>query len=151
MGRSWSVTAAIGLVTAGAGGANGQDSGGTPATREVRVCEVVDGEAREITRMATPADDTVYGGGPATGPGYATSAAWFIDNEPITFHGRRYVKYGVPRVLAINEVSRAGEYRGVSAFWETETMSELVIYVPVRPGCEFQPYVASLKAPGVRG
>jgi hypothetical protein len=87
-----------------------------------------------------------------TTTGYAERATWYISNEAITFNGRRYVKYGLPRVLGINDIVSAGEYRGVTMFREAgEGSSELVRYAPVRPGCEFQPYVASLKAPGVRG
>jgi hypothetical protein len=88
---------------------------------------------------------------PATG-GYAAGAMWYINNEAITVNGRRYVKYGLPRVLGIREVARGGEYRGVTMFQEAggET-SWLVLYAPVRSGCEFQPYVSELKGGGVRG
>ncbi|HYW05999.1 MAG TPA: hypothetical protein VE913_03530, partial [Longimicrobium sp.] len=64
----------------------------------------------------------------------------------------RYVKYGLPRVLGVSEVSRVGEFQGVSLFAETGmTGRPEVIYVLVRPGCEFQPYNIEIKASGVRG
>ena len=146
------VPIAIVLVAAGAGGADGQEA--APATREVRVCEVVGGELRETTHTVSPGADTTYSHRqPPPGPDYATNAMWFIDNEPITFNGRRYVKYGLPRVVGVAEVSRVGAYRGVSLFAETGAAADRpeALYVPVRPGCEFQVYLGDLKAGGVRG
>jgi hypothetical protein len=65
---------------------------------------------------------------------------------------RRYVKYGLPRVLGVNEVTRVGEFQGVPIFAEAgRTAPYEVIYVPVRPGCEFQPYQTEVKVGGVRG
>jgi hypothetical protein len=124
----------------------------------IQVCIVENGAIRNVTaRYNTHTGDStvnerpfseVY---PAT-VGYAERAMWYINNEAITVNGRRYVKYGLPRILGINEIVPAIEYRGVMMFREAgEGSSELVLYVPVRSGCEFQPYVASLKAPGVRG
>jgi hypothetical protein len=62
------------------------------------------------------------------------------------------VKYGLPRVLGVNEVTRMGDYMGVPVFAETgATGATEVIYLPVRPGCEFQPYQLDVKVGGVRG
>jgi len=90
---------------------------------------------------------------PAAGEGYAESATWFVNSEPVTFMGRRYVKYGLPRVLGTGDVHAAGTVQGVTVFAEHAANAEHpeVIYVPVRPGCEFQPYQYEVKAGGVRG
>ncbi|HEY0065837.1 MAG TPA: hypothetical protein VGB46_00695 [Flavisolibacter sp.] len=75
------------------------------------------------------------------GAGYAAAKAWFINNEKITFLGKPYQKYGLPRVLGISEVKRLGENDGVSVFAEPREGIPQVIYLPVRRGCEFQPYI----------
>ena len=124
----------------------------------LRVCVIQDGALTEVEAQYDPATgDTTVGGVrfserfPAT-TGYAANATWFINNEPITFNGRQYAKYGLPRVLGVTEVNRIGEYQGVSVFAETgATGSPDVIYLPVRPGCEFQPYQYEVKTGGVRG
>ncbi|HEX8394189.1 MAG TPA: hypothetical protein VF665_17735 [Longimicrobium sp.] len=125
-----------------------------PAMREIQVCVVDNGALRTMTAMVDPqTGDTTYAGGmtPAM-TGYAAGATWFINNEPVMVMGRRYVKYGVPRVLGVTDVTRVGEYQGVSVFAENGAagMPE-VIYLPVRSGCEFQPYQVDVKAGAVRG
>ncbi|MEW5931321.1 MAG: hypothetical protein AB1941_27970 [Gemmatimonadota bacterium] len=129
-----------------------------PAMQAIRVC-VVEGTAlREVEAMYDPATgDTVVAGQPfATAypatAGYAAGATWYINNEPITLNGRRYVRFGLPRVVGTTEVARTAEYQGVGVFTEaTATGTPDVIYVPVRPGCEFQPYQYEVPARGVRG
>jgi hypothetical protein len=55
-------------------------------------------------------------------------------------------------VLGVNEVARMGDYMGVPVFGEAgATGATEVIYLPVRPGCEFQPYQVDVKVGGVRG
>jgi hypothetical protein len=122
--------------------------------REIRVCVVEGGMLREVTAMYnTQTGDTTVNGQriPAT-TGYAAGATWYINNEPITVNGRRYVRYGLPRVLGVNEVTRSADYMGVPVFAEAGARgTPEVLYVPVRPGCEFQPYQLEVKAGGVRG
>jgi hypothetical protein len=122
-------------------------------TRDIRVCVVDNGQLREVTaRYNTRTGDTTYTGTPPGTTGYAAGATWYINNEPITVNGRRYVRYGLPRVLGVNEVTRTAEYQGVSVFAEAGAMgTPEVLYVPVRAGCEFQPYQLEVKAGGVRG
>jgi hypothetical protein len=129
-----------------------------PEMQTIRVC-VVEGTAlREVEAMYNPATgDTMVAGQafatayPAT-TGYASGATWYINNEPITINGRRYVRFGLPRVVGVTEVSRTGEYQGVGVFTEASaTGTPDVIYIPVRPGCEFQPYQYEVPARGVRG
>ncbi len=121
--------------------------------REIRVCVVEGGALREATAMYnTQTGDTTWTGGPQSMTGYAAGAPWFINNEPVTVMGRRYVRYGLPRVLGINDVSRVADYQGIPVFAEAGmTGTPEVLYVPVRPGCEFQPYQLEVKAGGVRG
>jgi hypothetical protein len=85
------------------------------------------------------------------GAQYAANATWFINNEPVMFQNRRFVKYGLPRVLGVSDVTRVGEFQGVSLFAETGQTRPDVVYVPVRPGCEFQPYQVEVKTGSVRG
>jgi len=128
-----------------------------PATQEIQVCVVQDGNLTNVTATFNPAtNDTTVNGQPfgtayPMGAQYAANATWFINNEPVTFQGRRYVKYGLPRVLNVNEVTRVGEFQGVSVFAEAGQTRPEVIYVPVRPGCELQPYQTEVKTGGVRG
>ena len=122
--------------------------------RDVQVCVVENGMLRNVTaQYNTQTGDTTWAGGmQPTMTGYAAGAAWFINNEAVMVMGRRYVKYGLPRVLGVNEVTRVGEYQGVSVFAETgATGTPEVLYVPVRSGCEFQPYQTEIKAGAVRG
>jgi hypothetical protein len=122
------------------------------------VCVVQGGALQQVTaQYNTTRGDTTYQGRPfaqafpAT-TGYAAGSTWYINNEPITVNGRRYVKYGLPRVLGVNEVTRVADVQGVTVFAEAgATGATEVIYVPVRPGCEFQPYQVDVKVGGVRG
>jgi hypothetical protein len=123
-----------------------------PATQDISVCVLQNGQLSNVTATYNPATgDTT--GVPMVTEGYAANASWFINNEPVTFNGRRYVKYGLPRVLGVTEVTSAGTYQGVPVFAETSAnmQSPEVIYVPVRTGCEFQPYQVEVKAGAVRG
>jgi len=131
-----------------------------PAMQEMQVCVVADGALTSVAVQYDPATgDTMVAGTrfrdryPAT-TGYAASATWFVNGEPISFGApaRRYVKYGLPRVLGVSEVARIGEYQGVPVFAEGASGARPeVIYLPLRPGCEFQPYQVETKAAGVRG
>ncbi len=115
--------------------------------QRMRVCVVEGATLREVEAMYDPAtgDTLVAGQAMATAypasAGYAAGATWYINNEPIIVNGRRYVRFGLPRVVGVTEVARAGEYQGVGVFTEASaTGTPDVVYVPVRPGCEFQPY-----------
>lgn len=102
-----------------------------PATRDTTV--VVDGQRRPFS--AYHRSTTVY----------AESHDWYINNGAVKAFGKRYVKYGLPRVIGVSEVVRRDEYKGVPVFAEAGlTGTPEVIYVPVRMGCEFQPYMADL-------
>jgi hypothetical protein len=127
---------------------------------DVRYCVVQNGQLADVTVQYNPATgDSLYNGTrvsaafPVTDGSYAASLPWFIDNQPVTFGARRYVKYGLPRILGTAEVSNVGTVQGVSVFAETgaDARRPEVIYLPTRPGCEFQPYQAEVKTGSVRG
>lgn len=93
------------------------------------------------TTVSAPADSTVYAG----------TQRWFANDEPITFGGRRWVKFGMSRALTQSETERVGQFRGVSVFRSTADSAAQVIYVAVRAGCDFQPYRREVEVHGVRG
>jgi hypothetical protein len=136
-------------------------------TQDVNYCVIQNNTLSNVTVTYNPTSgDTTYNGTavatafPAT-TGYAAGSTWFINNDAITFMGRRYVKLGLPRILGVSEVTGAGMYEGVPVFAENGAMPAPaangrqsgpdVIYIPVRPGCEFQPYQAEQVIKRVRG
>jgi hypothetical protein len=127
-----------------------------PTMTDIQVCVVQDGNLVNVPAQYSSAGDTTVNGQPfgtvhPMGAQYAGNATWYINNEPVMFQNRRFVKYGLPRVLGVNEVTRVGEFQGVSLFAETGQTRPDVVYVPVRPGCEFQPYQVETKTGSVRG
>lgn len=122
--------------------------------RCITICFLRDGQLREVpARFNAVTRDTFTADGlpfstiaPLTGE-YASVAGWFVNDEPITFSGRRYRRYGHPRVLGIMQVMKAGAYRGVPVFVEMGIApdSAEALYLPYRPGCEFQPYMPAAK------
>jgi hypothetical protein len=126
---------------------------------EIRICVLQNGNLQEVrVRYNTQTGDTTVAGRPFSEvfppdpPGYAAGARWMILNEPIPFRGRRYVKYGRARVLGAREVERTGEYQGTPLFREAgESGDPIVLYVPVLPGCVFQPYQNTANVGAVRG
>jgi len=129
-----------------------------PMARTIDVCVVENGALRTVQAQYTQAtgDTTVSGrpfaqAYPATAPHYAADAAWFIQNEQITVLGRRFVRFGLPRVLGTGEVTRIAGHQGVPVFAEAGAARPEVVYLPVRPGCEFQPYQTEVKSGAVRG
>lgn len=83
---------------------------------------------------------------PLSGKEYAGGTDWFINNEKISGKGKSYVKYGLPRVLGVSEITRISEYKGVGVYAESGSSGvPEVIYIPVKSGCEFQPYQVVVK------
>lgn len=115
--------------------------------RDVSICVIDDAgalvevSARRNTENfdTTTADGRPFGSVyPVTADRYGAGNAWFAAGEPIAYEGRRYEKYGLPRVLGVDEVVRVGEWAGVPLFGDP--LAGDVVYLPVRTGCEFQPY-----------
>ena len=81
----------------------------------------------------------------------ADGLAWFINSEEVSFRGKPFWKYGLPRVLTATEVKAIEKYKGSWIFRDFFSPAggpppgedELeTLYVPVRLShCEFQPYV----------
>jgi hypothetical protein len=134
-----------------------------PAEREITVCVIVDGQIQNVTATFRPdaGDTLVMVDGvrrpfrevhPVTQPNYAAGAAWFVGAEPVTFQNRRYVRFGLPRVITAAELRRTGDHMGVPIFTATDAATPPeVIYVPVRTGCEFQAYQVEEVVRRVRG
>jgi hypothetical protein len=78
---------------------------------------------------------------PTTSPPYAAAAEWFIHPAPIAFREHYYLPYATPRIIAPDLLEHVGEYAGVPLFAEADAGEPEILYVPVRPGCEFQQYV----------
>jgi hypothetical protein len=121
-----------------------------PTTQAIRVCVVQGGMLQDVEATFNPStgDTTVTSTGqgfstayPATAPTYAASETWYINNDSISVGSQQYVRYGTTRILTPGTLTSAGTVNGVGIFAETGATSPYdVVYVPVRPGCEFQPY-----------
>ncbi len=125
-----------------------------PAGEEIQVCVIRDGALAGVTVVRDPVSgDTTVDGAPFArvfpDSGLAGDAPWYAADEPITFQGRRFVKFGGERVLSVGDVTRAGEYRGVPIFAQPGARVD-VVYLPVRQGCEFQAYAVELKTGIIR-
>lgn len=113
-----------------------------------RVCVVRNGELAVVEVQYDPrTSDSTYQGVPFAEAfpitvGYALRTDWYRGSDSITVAGRTYAEYGFPRVLGPQELQRVGEYRGVPVFAAREERDRRgVVYLPLRPGCEFQPYI----------
>lgn len=122
---------------------------------DIRVCVLdEDGVLRQVvaTYDTESADTTVSGlpfsiRYPQSKAPYAARQPWYINNERIEFSGGLYEKYGLPRVLGVDDVERGGWYRDVPVFFEAGVSgTPEVVYIPVRHGCEVQPYMRSGEA-----
>lgn len=75
--------------------------------------------------------------------GYAEDALWFAGKDAVQYAGREYKPFGIERIVEPNELVYNGELQGVNVFVQAgESTPPEVFYVPVRPGCEVQPYRA---------
>ena len=78
-----------------------------------------------------PADDAAA---------YARAAGWFRDGAPIVTRGRSYRKYGPERVIPARSLRAGPTFRGLRLFVDPRQEGvPSVLYVPLRPGCIFQP------------
>ena len=122
-----------------------------PEGREIRVCILQGGELQTVSATYRPASgDTVamrggreraFADAYPVGREYAARTGWFMNNRPVSFMDRSYVRVGLTRIIPSEELIRIGEYQGIPLFGEARTGAPPdVLYVPVRPGCEFQPY-----------
>lgn len=122
----------------------------------VETCVLDRGKLIEVRVELQPAGDTTVGGRPfaevyADTGQYALTREWYVNNETIDYDPRNvcYMKFGLPRYVAAESLVRLGEWRGVPVFRERSDDPGLpgVVWVPVRPGCSFQPYQYETRAP----
>jgi hypothetical protein len=60
----------------------------------------------------------------------------YINNDVLTIQTKKFVKYGLPRILSTTDIVGAAEYLGVGFYIETGIKGvPEVIYIPVRSGC----------------
>ncbi|HZG42900.1 MAG TPA: hypothetical protein VEY93_08060 [Longimicrobium sp.] len=133
-----------------AGGSDGQDT--------TMVCVVRDGQLVEVSATVhSQTGDTLVNGRPfaeaypADAPHYLATAAWAANEEWVLYDRRRYVRYGTPRVLAPRDLVRVGEFRGIPLFARSADDAYRSLYLPTRPGCEFQLYHYNATVGEVRG
>jgi hypothetical protein len=125
-----------------------------PEEHSIMICVLVDGFPQYVEVVTRPTvGDTLYVTGqgvrrplraafPAPPP-TASGRDWFEREEAVFLNGREYVRFGVPRVVAREEVARIGEYRGVPLFAGATDRADglpTVLFLPVQDGCIFQPY-----------
>jgi hypothetical protein len=126
----------------------------TPQLEQIQVCVISDGALVDVfAQRDLVTGDTTFGQ-PYAGLPRSQSAAsppWFVTDEPVVFQGRRFVKFGLPRLLRAGDVIRVGEFRGVGVFAEPNVRRTEVIYLPTGSGCELQPYQLEVKVGAVRG
>lgn len=117
----------------------------------------VSGGERELDVCVLATGDTLFAGRafraafPDTA-GYAAHEEWYVSNGPISWEGRRYEKFGRPRVLSTRELRPVGQHQGVVLFAAANTPGTPgILYVPTRPGCEFHLYHWDARTGPIRG
>ena len=123
----------------------------------VRVCVVQGGELAEVEgRVSAAGDTTTVDGRPFAEAypdttGYAAGERWLADGETVVVEGRRYEKVGLPRIVPAAQLRQAGTFRSVPLFTAAGETGQEMLYVPLRRGCEFQPYQRQEQVQKVRG
>jgi hypothetical protein len=81
---------------------------------------------------------------PATYPPYVAAAPWYVAGEFVRFGQRVYGRNDVPQQISPELLRFTGRYRGVPVFRaaDEELTPPSMIYLPLRPGCVFQPLSA---------
>jgi hypothetical protein len=78
---------------------------------------------------------------PGTPGAQAEGKRWYVNSEPITFNATSYVKFGLPRQLALFEIEVIGEKEGVPIAAEAGNPDREVLYILASAAdCSFQPY-----------
>ncbi len=130
----------------------------TAQARKVQQCVIENGTLKTVVADYDPATgiysivvngtkkdfNDVY---PPTGIHYAQTKSWFTNNDKIVLYGKKYAKYGLPRILGTTEISKVGEVDKIGVYAEAGMTAYDVIYIPTRRGCEFQPYSLDVPAP----
>ncbi len=166
LGRDWGFHLKLSLpVGARAAPAPEPTPSDAPATvREISTSEP-EGErrtlclatGRDVEILITPDGDTLVGperrsvrelGDDAYEGRYATTAAWFLDDEPMEFEGYEYVSFDDEVGLDCSRIVQVGVYDEVPFFAEVDAQEPFeTLFVPVSPG-SWQGYE---RRPAVRG
>ena len=102
------------------------------AQREVGSGELFLSEGGKRRRLEVSADR-----------GYALSEPWFREDREIRQYGRRYSKHGPRRVVPASALTLGADHEGIPVFLDRNDIERpSALYIPVEPGCIFQPYVA---------
>jgi hypothetical protein len=114
---------------------------------QLTVCVIMDGRIARVP-AAVVGTDTVVGGERfrsrylATTPPYALNAPWYSEHRPIRIGRYLFTPYGLPRTLSADSLRAFGDFQGVPLFALNRAGEVDVVFVPVRPGCEFHGYQA---------
>jgi hypothetical protein len=73
--------------------------------------------------------------------GYAGREDWLVQRSPIAFREMRFLAYESERRIPADQLRRVGTHLGIPLFGDPAEASPVVLYVPTRPGCIFQPYL----------
>lgn len=129
-----------------------------PQADTVPVCALSGGRIQEVAAEFDPVSgDTTVGGRPfrdvypVSSPPYLAGADWYRADGMVEFEHRRYVRYGVPRVIRPAALTRVGEFRGIPLFAENRRAAARFVYALVSPACDFQPYWHAATVGEVRG
>jgi hypothetical protein len=119
-----------------------------PEERALEICVLVDDDLRIVTGIFRPeTGDTLINNVPfreaypLLAPTYASVAPWFVQSDSMRFNQQLYVRFGLTRRMAPENLERVGDHQGTAIFAEIgEEVPHPALLVPVRPGCVFQPY-----------
>ncbi|MBB4638108.1 hypothetical protein [Longimicrobium terrae] len=69
-------------------------------------------------------------------PAYAGTEGWFLNNELISFEGRRYLKYGLPRSSIEPDLLEGVGWHGAIRIYAETGFADMPghLYIPVSPG-----------------
>jgi hypothetical protein len=73
---------------------------------------------------------------------YGDEREWFLHRRPIRFEGREFVRNGPPLAALPEEIKRIGTVDGITLYASRDDPpgDSPIVFVPVRPGCQLQPY-----------
>lgn len=78
----------------------------------------------------------------ADNSGAAKGASWFVKGDPITYKGKKYVKYGLERQIPVDAIEQTGTHSYTAVFTEKGVKDAEVLYLLADlPACSFQPYM----------
>jgi hypothetical protein len=90
-----------------------------------------------------------------TPPPYVDSRDWFAQRQAVRYRGHRFQMYALPIIRLPAEVKRLGEFDGIALYAEAGSGSDEenpgIVYAPLSPGCQYQPYYFFDESGPVRG